>query len=161
MIRNQIHQQFSPKAAQKRKIDFRGPPSKGDDVIACALNPVHFTYVTWDGRVGPCVNLLLPVKGSIPRATDGEVNRVAPLAYGRLDNSSLSELIDSKERELFITPLRKRLDAENKFRHEMNQEICELRILRGLEEARSEREEVLQKHPLPSHCEACPKASGW
>ena len=122
---------------------------------------MYFTYVTWDGRVGPCVNLLIPVQGPIPRWTDAGVNRIAPLAYGRLDRSSLSDLIDSKERKLFITPLQKRLDADSRFRHEMNQEICELRILRGLEEAQSEREEVLQDHPLPSPCEACPKASGW
>ena len=153
--------QQAAKAAQKRKLSFRGPTSTGEEVLACALNPVHFTYITWDGRVGPCVNLLLPVEGSIPRATDGGVQSVAPLAYGRLDNASLSELINSKERELFITPLQKRLDADNRFRHEMNQEICELRILRGLEEAKTEREEALQNHPLPSPCSACPKASGW
>jgi hypothetical protein len=89
------------------------------------------------------------------------VNRIAPLAYGRLDSASLSDLIDSKERKLFITPLQKRLDADRRLRHEMNQEICELRVLRGLEEARSERDEVLKNHPLPSPCKACPKASGW
>jgi MoaA/NifB/PqqE/SkfB family radical SAM enzyme len=149
------------KSARKKKLGFRGPTCTGVEVLACALNPVHFTYITWDGRVGPCVNLLLPVEGSIPRWTSDGVNHIAPLAYGRLDSSSLSDLIDSKERQLFITPLQKRLDADNKFRHEMNQEICELRILRGLEEARSERDKVLQNHPLPTACEACPKASGW
>ena len=153
--------QNAAKTARKKKLAFRGPTCTGEEVLACALNPVYFTYVTWDGRVGPCVNLLIPVQGPIPRWTDAGVNRIAPLAYGRLDRSSLSDLIDSKERKLFITPLQKRLDADSRFRHEMNQEICELRILRGLEEAQSEREEVLQDHPLPSPCEACPKASGW
>jgi MoaA/NifB/PqqE/SkfB family radical SAM enzyme len=155
------HLQQASKEAQKRKLHFRGPASTGEEVLACALNPVHFTYITWDGRVGPCVNLLLPVEGSIPRTTIDGINRIAPLAYGRLGDASLSELINSKERELFITPLQKRLDAENRFRHEMNQDICELRILRGLEEAKNEREEVLQNYPLPSPCAACPKTAGW
>jgi hypothetical protein len=153
--------QQAAKAAKKRKIHFRGPTSTGEEVLACALNPVHFAYITWDGRVGPCVNLLLPVEGSIPRFSSDGINRVAPLAYGRLGDASLSELINSRERELFITPLQKRVDADNRFREEMDQEICELRILRGLEEAKNEREEILQNHPLPSPCAACPKACGW
>ena len=153
--------QQAAKDAKKRKLHFRGPTSTGEEVLACALNPVQFTYITWDGRVGPCVNLLLPVEGSIPRITHEGLNRVAPLAYGRLGDASLSELINSKERELFITPLQMRLDADNRFKQEMDQEICELRILRGLEDAKNEREEALQNHPLPSPCAACPKASGW
>jgi hypothetical protein len=43
----------------------------------------------------------------------------------------------------------------------MNLDSCDLRILRGLEQANSEREDTLESHPLPSACETCPKASGW
>jgi MoaA/NifB/PqqE/SkfB family radical SAM enzyme len=149
------------KIARRSRIDFRVPTLSGEEVLACALNPLNFTFVTWDGRVGPCVNLLLPVKGSIPRFSESGVIRVDPQAYGRLDEAPLSQLLHSRERELFITPLEKRLDAESKFRQGMSLESCDLRILRGLEEARSEREDVLSAYPLPEPCAACPKSSGW
>ena len=151
----------SEKIARRGKIAFRPPTLSGEDVLACALNPMNFTFVTWDGRVGPCVNLLLPVSGSIPRWNGSDVNKVAPLAYGRLGEATLSELLDSRERELFVTPFQKRLDAENKFRQGMSLESCDLRILRELEQAQSEREDTLDNYPLPSPCETCPKASGW
>jgi MoaA/NifB/PqqE/SkfB family radical SAM enzyme len=149
------------KIARRSKIAFREPTLSGEDVLACALNPINFTFVTWDGRVGPCVNLLLPVRGAIPRFSESDVTNVKPLAYGRLDEAPLSQILQSRERELFVTPLQKRLDAEDKFRQRMNMEICELRILRGLEEAQSEREDVLRAYPLPEPCVACPKSSGW
>jgi MoaA/NifB/PqqE/SkfB family radical SAM enzyme len=149
------------KIARRKKIGFRSPTYTGEEVLACALNPVHFAYVTWDGRVGPCVNLLLPVSGAIPRWNGSGETRIAPLAYGRLDQASLSCLIDSQERQLFITPLQRRLEANDKFRQGMNLESCDLRILRGLEQAQTEREETLDNYPLPSSCETCPKASGW
>lgn len=149
------------KIARRGKIAFKEPALNGEEVLACALNPMHFTFVTWDGRVGPCVNLLLPVSGSIPRYSGSNVSRVESFAYGRLDEAPLSQLLQSRERGLFVTPLRKRLDAEDKFREGMSLESCDLRILRGLEEAQSEREDVLSAHPLPPACVACPKSSGW
>ncbi|MFW6181709.1 MAG: hypothetical protein ACOC8N_08175 [Spirochaetota bacterium] len=149
------------KAARRGRIAYREPHPGGEEVLACALNPVHFTFVTWDGRVGPCVNLLLPAAGAIPRYSGPEVSSTDPVAYGRLQEAPLSRLLQSPERGLFVTPLRKRLEAEERFREGMNLESCDLRVLRGLEEAQSEREEVLGTHPLPSPCAACPKASGW
>jgi MoaA/NifB/PqqE/SkfB family radical SAM enzyme len=151
----------SAKAARRGRIVFREPALEGEEVLACALNPARFAFVTWDGRVGPCVNLLLPVTGSIPRYTGSTVDYGEPVAYGRLDEAPLSQLLESQERELFVTPIRKRLEAEEKFRDGMDLESCDLRILRGLEEAQSDREDVLGGWPLPQPCIACPKASGW
>jgi MoaA/NifB/PqqE/SkfB family radical SAM enzyme len=149
------------KTARRARIGFREPPPGGEEVLACALNPARFTFVAWDGRVGPCVNLLLPVTGPIPRYSGPEVIRADPVVYGRLEEASLFRLLQSPERESFVAPLSKRLEAEERFREGMSLESCDLRILRGLEEAQSAREEVLSAHPLPTPCAACPKSNGW
>ena len=81
--------------AKRLRIPFRGPTTEAEDVLTCALNPLRSAFVGWDGRVGPCVNLLLAVKGAILRWSEAGEYRIEPFSYGRLQESRLSELLTS------------------------------------------------------------------
>jgi len=146
--------------ARSRGIAFRAPPLEAQDLLVCALNPLRFVFVGWDGRVGPCVNLLPPAAGAIPRWTDTGPRRVEPVVYGHLADTGLREILRGQEYRRFTGPFAARFAAEGRFRSEVG-------TLRGsaarsrLEEADREREEALAAHPFPSECAGCNKARGW
>jgi MoaA/NifB/PqqE/SkfB family radical SAM enzyme len=141
-------------------IRYRGPAEEPDDLLTCALSPLRFAFVDWDGNVGPCVNLMLPVEGGIPRWVDTTEIRVEPLTYGRLPDASLGELLRSGERERFIRPFSNRLEAERRFLLSMDVQPS-AETLRRLDEAALRRERDLAGNPFPPACAGCPKASGW
>lgn len=148
------------KTARRFGIRFRYPNREGEEVLACALNPLYFAFVSWDGKVGPCVNLLLPLNGQIPRWGKAGETRIEPVVYGRLNQASLPELLASRARERFIYPFRQRLAAEVRFLSSLDFEPG-IRSLRELERAGARRREVLDANPLPSPCAGCPKALRW
>jgi len=146
--------------ARRAGIRFRGPTLGGEEVLACALNPLHFTFISWDGRVGPCVNLLFPLDNSIPRWSEKGEARIEPVVYGRLGRSTLATILSSKERERFVLPFRERLAAEKRFVSAVDFEPS-MRTLEALAQAEEKREKALHDHPLPNPCSGCPKAFGW
>ena len=146
--------------ARRAGIRFRGPALWGEEVLACALNPLHFTFISWDGRVGPCVNLLFPLDDSIPRWSEKGEIRIEPVVYGRLGRSTLAAILSSKVRERFVFPFRERLAAEKRFVSAVDFEPS-MRALEALEQAEEKREKALHDHPLPDSCSECPKARGW
>ena len=148
------------KLARRKRIYFRGPASRQDEVLACALNPMYFSFITWDGKVGPCTYLLLPISGPIPRYTESGVRYVKPVSYGSIKEKPLSRLLSSEVRKRFIHPFQKRLEAEKKFLKQIDMEAS-IRALRRIELANEERENTLVNTPLPDACEGCLKAQGW
>jgi MoaA/NifB/PqqE/SkfB family radical SAM enzyme len=147
-------------AARSRGIDFRAPALAPQELVVCALDPLRFVFVGWDGRVGPCVHLLLPIEGSIPRWTEKGLHRVEPVVYGRLADSRLREIIRGEKYRRFAEPFASRVAAENRL-------LSAVGTLRGsdarsrLEEADRQREEEMAAHPFPRPCTGCHKASGW
>jgi hypothetical protein len=146
-------------AAQECGITYRGPPRRGEETITCSLDPGHFAFVGWDGRVAPCVNLLLPGIDSISRWTAEGPVRVAPTWYGELGEASLSDLLDSKARRRFNASFRARRLAERQFLSTVL--IDSSRGLHHLEAADEERSVTFAENPFPASCKACPKARGW
>jgi hypothetical protein len=143
-----------------KKFRFREPAYKQTEVLACALNPMYFTFITWDGRVGPCTYLLLPISGQIPRYTVRGTRYVKPVSYGTIRSTALPQLLISKARKKYIEAFRKRLEAEKKFLSQIDMEAS-IQTLRKIELASVEREKTLAMSPLPDQCENCPKAWGW
>jgi hypothetical protein len=148
------------KTARRLGIRFRGPTLKGEEVLACALNSMYFTFVSCDGRVDPCINLLLPIEGQIPRWSGRGVTYVERLVYGRLDQAPLSDLMASKERERFISPFGERLSAENRFVGVMDMEPG-IRTLREIDRIDEKRTNALNANPFPKACIECPKTLAW
>jgi MoaA/NifB/PqqE/SkfB family radical SAM enzyme len=148
------------RTARSRGLVFRAPASVSQELLVCALNPRRFAFVGWDGRVGPCVNLLLPLAGSIPRWTEQGPRQVEPVVYGRLADTRLVDILRGEEYRRFTTPFASRLAAESRFRSGMD-------ALRGgealsrLDEADHLRQQELAAHPLPPQCAGCHKALGW
>jgi MoaA/NifB/PqqE/SkfB family radical SAM enzyme len=147
------------RVARECGIRYRGPPRAAEEIIACSLDPVRFAFVGWDGRVAPCVNLLLPGVGAIPRWTADGVVEVMPVWYGGLADSRLVDLLDSPTRRRFLAPFQARRAAERRFLGTLAGGW--IGRLRQLEEADQSRSAALAANPFPAGCSACPKAQGW
>jgi MoaA/NifB/PqqE/SkfB family radical SAM enzyme len=146
--------------ARSRKIAFRAPAREPQELLVCALDPLSFAFVTWDGRVGPCVNLLLPVDNGIPRRSEEGPIRVEPMVYGDLAESRLREILASERFNEFTRSFEKRLAAEREF--------LEGIVTRGarealdrLDDADRRRERELSENPFPEPCAGCHKVVGW
>lgn len=145
--------------ARAAGIGFRGPPSRTEELLTCALDPTRFATVAADGGVGPCVNLLLPVAGPIPRVTPAGVVEVPRLTYGDLHRTPLGEILDGPAARAFRAPFAARLGAEREF----------LEAIEGRGRAALERLEVagerrscrLADAPFPPDCHGCAKSAGW
>jgi len=146
--------------ARSRRIVFRAPASASQELLVCALDPRRFVFVGWDGRVGPCVNLLPPVEGSIPRWTEGGLQQVEPVVYGHLAELRLRDILRGEERRRFTAPLAERLAAEARFRGAAGG-LSAGEARSGLDEADRRREEELAAHPFPPPCSGCHQALGW
>jgi MoaA/NifB/PqqE/SkfB family radical SAM enzyme len=148
------------KVARRCGIAFRPPPRAPQGLLVCAANPLRLAVVAWDGRVGPCVQLLLPTGEAIPRCAEGERHVVEPLSYGNLAHRSLREILGGGSFRRFTRPLTARLEAEGRFRASCVQ-LGASDAIRELERADSRRDEELARQPLPPGCTGCPKALGW
>jgi MoaA/NifB/PqqE/SkfB family radical SAM enzyme len=144
----------------RRRIKFRGPTKEPEETLACALNPARFVFVAWDGRVGPCVNLLFPISGAIPRWDFGGSRQVEQKCYGGLPDSDLNQILTGDARRAFCEPFIKRLDAEVQFWKGYSG-TCGLRALKELEVLDSNRSKALGATPFPNECQGCHKIMGW
>ena len=148
------------KTAERMGIAYRGPTLYAEEVLACALNPLRFAFLSWDGRIGPCVNLLLPVEGSIPRWGGAGKILIEPVCYGSLEEDRLSVLLSSESRRRFTTPFRERLDAERTFLSALDLGAG-VQGLNSLKKADETRTTELVSNAFPEACGACPKKLGW
>jgi hypothetical protein len=140
--------------ARRRGLALRLPATSPRTMLTCSLNPLRMTFVGWDGRVGPCVNLLLPVRGAIPRVTHRHRLAVEPRCWGDLAVSALGEILASDARHRFVAPLEARLEAEKRF---LSANVGEPGppALERLEAADRERERTLSQSPFPGPCRGC------
>jgi hypothetical protein len=147
-------------AARRSHIAFRGPALQSEEVLVCALNPLRFAFLGWHGRVGPCVNLLLPIAGPIPRWTAGGSTAVAQVCYGHLSDGSLGDLLRGPRYRALTAPLAARLAAERRFFDRLG-DASGAEALRRLEASDQQRSQDLASNPLPTECSGCHKAMGW
>jgi hypothetical protein len=148
------------RVARERRIAYRPPATVPQDLLVCAYDPRSFLFIGWDGRVGPCVNLLLPVEGAIPRWSGCGAVRVEPVVFGHLADAPLREIVRGEERRRFTAPFAARLAAEGRFRSVAGGAPGSV-APECVEEAHRRREEELATHPLPPQCAGCHKALGW
>jgi hypothetical protein len=145
--------------ARATGIAFRGPARRPQELLVCALDPTRFVFVTWAGSVAPCVNLALPIEGSIPRVLDEKEVEVRPVVWGDLHERSLSEILDGDAACRFRAPFAARIAAEREFL--AAQSGWGPPALRRLESSARDRDEALAAWPLPPGCRGCPKGLGW
>jgi hypothetical protein len=154
------HLDAAARIARRHAIPFRGPALRPRELLACALDPTRFAFVTAGGRVGPCVYALLPVSGHIPRFFPGGKHEVVPACYGDLEDAGLAEILQGPLRRKFVLPFENRFQAERDFVSSLSLEPG-VEALRQLESADREREQRLEANPFPSACNGCHKARGW
>ncbi len=140
--------------ARKRGIGLWLPATSPRPMLTCALNPLRMAFVGSDGRVGPCVNLLLPISGDIPRVTHKGRIVVKPESWGNLAGSMLVEILESETRRRFVAPFAARLEAEKRFLSANVGEPGPLALER-LNAADSEREQALARFAFPDPCAGC------
>jgi hypothetical protein len=146
--------------AQRRNIRFRGPPLQPRHLLTCALDPLRFAFAAWDGRIGPCVNLLLPMRGLVPRCTSAVTLFVPQVCYGHLDDTTLAEARNGAVSRAFVAPFSRRLQAEQEFMSSLPSSFG-AEALRELDEADRRRSSALDGSPFPPACRGCHKANGW
>jgi MoaA/NifB/PqqE/SkfB family radical SAM enzyme len=147
-------------AASEVGIRFRAPARRAQELLVCALDPTRFAFVAADGRVGPCVYLLLPAAGAIPRVTVDGITAVEPVCFGSLPAEGLQAILDGESRRRFTAAFAARHEAERRFLAGVGGGIGSVALER-LAEADRAREESLASHPFPAACAGCHKASGW
>lgn len=146
-------------AARRAGVAFRGPPLESEDMLVCALDPTLTVFVGWDGRVAPCVNLLLPARGPIPRTTGDAVEEITPVVFGNVHTTPLTEILDGPDIARFTAPLRARRAAEARFLGSIVGHGAAM--LDRIERADVVREREFAAAPFPQACSGCHKAKGW
>lgn len=146
--------------ARRVGLRFRPPATRPADLITCSLDPTRYAFVASDGRVGPCVNALLPIRGDIPRCGEGHVLEVPHVSFGEVATSGLAAVLSGAPCQRFAAPFSARLAAEAEFRWATNGSYGSL-ALEGLEEADAKRSAALAAHPFPAECAGCPLRLGW
>ncbi len=146
-------------AARRAGIGFRPPAVEAQEMLVCALDPQRFVCVAADGRIGPCINMLLPVAGSIDRHYDSGVARIHPTVWGRVPDDGLGAALD--RRHAFFAPFAARLEAERQFSDATSGDAWGCPALEALERADRVRSEALARAPFPAECDGCHKAMGW
>lgn len=154
--------QVEAAAVQARRfgIRFRPPAPRAEELLVCALDPREFAFVSWDGQVGPCVHLRLPIEGRIPRYDRAGKHEAEAVSWGRLPGESLADILQCAARQAFIAPFEARLRAERHFRSAGRAEWG-VEALEDLERADQARERALAAAPFPPACRGCHKARGW
>jgi MoaA/NifB/PqqE/SkfB family radical SAM enzyme len=146
--------------ARGLRVAFRPPALRAHEPVVCAADPTRMAYVTHDGRVGPCVNLMLPIAGPVPRCSAAGTAQVSRVVYGRLDEAPLAEILRAEARQEFVAPFEARRAAEARFRARTFGGFGS-GALRRLDDADAERSAGFAANPFPAGCAGCPEASGW
>lgn len=81
--------------AQTEGILFLSYPLSPREVGVCSAEPLTTTYVSWEGQVGPCVNLNLPV-ANIDRVFWGEKGQLNTLTFGNVEDEELADIWNSE-----------------------------------------------------------------
>ena len=128
-------------------VSFRAYPLDMEEAAVCDEDPLHNTFITADGQVGPCVYLNMMLEGPIPRCFCGEEHEVARLTFGSLRERGLAEIWESEPYAAFRRAFSRRLKELQGF----------LLLKRPSPE---EPYRLLERCPLPPGCTTCYKAYG-
>jgi MoaA/NifB/PqqE/SkfB family radical SAM enzyme len=104
------------RAARESGIAFRPPALVPRELLVCALDPLRIVFVGWDGSVGPCVNLMLPVGVRIQRWSRDGMTEVDPVVFGHLGELGLGPILAGERCRRFRAPFAARLAVEGRFR---------------------------------------------
>jgi MoaA/NifB/PqqE/SkfB family radical SAM enzyme len=149
-------------AARGLGIDIHLPATEPREMLTCALDPRRMASVRWDGVVAPCVQLSLPISGSIPRMTALGAIEISPYRYGHLDDMTLSEILTGEARSEFVAPLHRRFESDSRYREwGLMASSWGVVALADLDRAYAEFERELDENPFPPACRGCPKTEGW
>jgi MoaA/NifB/PqqE/SkfB family radical SAM enzyme len=148
------------RVASSCRIAFRAPTLARQEPLVCANDPMSVAFVSWDGRVGPCVYLGLPIRGPIPRWDENGLTQVAPEFYGDLAESSLGQILNGPDFRSFTRSFESRLAIERQF---LEGVVSRSRreALEYLDEADEQREQALAANRFPAACASCHKVVGW
>jgi MoaA/NifB/PqqE/SkfB family radical SAM enzyme len=148
--------------ARQLGVELRQPALQRRDMLTCDNDALRMVSVRWDGRVGPCAEQTLSIEEPWPRWTDDGCVEVRPAWYGCLEDAPLSAILDDEAYRRFTDPLRRRCEADRRFRGQSRALVGWGAVaLRELERAHQRREEVLADNPFPPACEGCAKSAGW
>lgn len=148
------------RVARQGKIGFRTPTLARQELLVCASDPLSVAFVSWNGRVGPCVHLALPIRGPIPRWREGGPEQVEPVTYGDLAAESLREILLGERYRSFTESFRSRLEAEGRFLGGVVTRSG-TEALSYLDDADRQREGELAANAFPGPCAGCHKVAGW
>jgi hypothetical protein len=149
-------------AARSRRIELRLPAFEPQEMLTCALDPLHIVSVRWDGRVGPCVMLNLPIGGPVPHCTRDGVLDVEPPVFGNLAEATLPDILDGAGYRSFTEPFRRRMAADARYGDQaLTASGWGASRLAEIDRAFAALEHAMADNPFPAACEGCPKASGW
>jgi len=154
------HLDEAERVARRGGIRLWLPARSPQHMLTCALNPLTMLFVGWDGRVGPCVDLLLPIVGAIPRETPTGRLHVRPEVWGDLGESTLAAILASDPRREFLAPFEARLDAERRFLGSCVGDFGSEALAR-LDRADRARSSALDGSPFPPGCEGCHLQRGF
>lgn len=146
--------------ARKLSLPFRPPQMQAEGLLTCALDPRRFVYISSDGRVGPCVNQLLPIDGPLVRWDSAGLHTVSPKVFGNLSETPLDILLASDARTQWIAAFEMRMQAERGFLAAIPLATGR-QALHELDRADEKRQNQLDRHPFPPECTGCHKRWGW
>lgn len=148
-------------AARKLPIDLVLPVLEPQEMLTCALDPRRIVSVRWDGRVGPCVMLNLPIDGPVPRCTgDGTVEIEAPV-FGSLREETLAGILHGPGYRSFIEPFQRRMAADARYGDQaLTASGWGSSRLAEIDRAFASLERAMTDNPFPAACTSCPKAAG-
>lgn len=146
-------------AARRASIAFRPPAGRAEEMLVCALDPRRFVFVSSDGRIGPCVNMLMPAPGPLVRWDEQGRHVFEAEVWGRLPHDSLHDALAARQ-AAFVRPFVARLEAERVFGMTAG-DGWGPPALRALEDADRRRTSAIATAPFPAACSGCHKAWGW
>jgi MoaA/NifB/PqqE/SkfB family radical SAM enzyme len=146
--------------ARRSKLTFRAPTLARQELLVCASDPLSVVFVSWNGRVGPCVHLALPIQGATPRWRESDRQQVEPVIYGDLADQRLREILRGERYRSFTRTFQSRLEAEGRFLGGVVTRSG-TETLTYLDEADRQREKELAANAFPGPCAGCHKVVGW
>jgi len=150
------------KAAKRRGVAIRLPSVEPREMLTCALDPRRIVSVRWDGRVGPCIQLNLPVAGPVHRWTAEGPVVIEPVVFGHIDEQPLRQILKDAAYRNFVAPLDERCEADRRFQDRgLSPSGWGAVALRELDDAHLDLGRALMEHPFPEACRGCPKVHGW
>jgi len=127
-------------------LAFKAYPQEMEEAVVCDEDPLNNIYISFDGRVAPCVYLNLPVE-EFPRFFCGKKHLMKRFYFGDIREEDLPAVLEKKAYKDFRGSFLRRAAF---LREALTFDLRALRDLRR----------ILEENPLPDPCRTCYKAYG-